>query len=200
MQTGQQNDSTQLSEISTFEEQPPTRQSSELPASEGLFCTICTDPIPSGRDQRQTATCSEKCKNRLDAIRAAQRAARKCSHCLHPSTPEERASWREWRASRGDLKRGATKGTVDRSGGPTKQELAVALRGVLPLLVAFGDRMATEDPSSVLQPIAGQIVPRHGSSVQTRLRFWIPKLEQLAAKTVDKDPESSTLIGEASNS
>lgn len=69
-----------------------------------IFCTICTSQIPSPRDTRQTSTCSETCKNRLDAIRAEQRRSRKCTHCLSPSTPEERELFREWRASRGDVK------------------------------------------------------------------------------------------------
>ena len=65
-----------------------------------LHCTICTRAIPEGRDRRQTATCSETCKNRLDEIRAQQRADRRCPACLHPSSPEERDEFRLWRAQR----------------------------------------------------------------------------------------------------
>lgn len=171
-------------------------QSSESPALQMLHCMICRRQIPAGRDQRQTATCSEKCKDRLDAIRANQREQRKCSHCLKPSTPQERAEFREWRASRGDLKRGAAKVTIDRSGAATKQDLFLALRAVLPLLVEEKDRILAENPSSEMGGIAGTTVPRRGSSLLTKLCFWIPKVKWLVDTAVDKRPESARLVGE----
>lgn len=202
MQSEQHRDSTRPSETSSRSDENP--QSSESPASDGLFCTICQEPIPPGRDQRQTATCSEKCKNRLDTIRANQRERRKCPHCLKPSTPDERQEFREWRASRGDLKRGATKGTVDRSGGARKQALLLTLKAVLPLLVAEHDRILAELPSNALQGIARRAeentLPRRGSSEISKLTYWIPKIETLLDTAVDKTPESATLVGEASNS
>ena len=67
-----------------------------------LLCTICGNPIPEERARLQTATCSEPCKNKLDVIRAHQRASKKCPACLHPSTPEERAEFRAWRVDRGE--------------------------------------------------------------------------------------------------
>lgn len=73
-------------------------------ANDEMFCQICTQPIPEKRRTRATSVCSEKCKDKLDAIRARQRAVRKCTLCLHPSTPEERAEFRQWRYERGDLK------------------------------------------------------------------------------------------------
>lgn len=72
--------------------------------SDKLFCSICTAEIPEARARRRTQTCSEKCKNKLDAIRERQSADRKCPLCLHPSSQEERASFRQWRVSRGELK------------------------------------------------------------------------------------------------
>lgn len=76
----------------------------QKPATQPLFCTICGGEIAEPRRQRQTATCSEVCKNRLDLVRGAQRAKRKCPKCLHPSSPQERELFRRWRASRGDVK------------------------------------------------------------------------------------------------
>jgi predicted nucleic acid-binding Zn ribbon protein len=73
-------------------------------AEDILFCTICNGRIPEGRMTRQTATCSEPCKDKLDAMRARQRANRKCPHCLHPSSPEEREEFRLWRIDRRDVK------------------------------------------------------------------------------------------------
>lgn len=98
-----------------------------------LHCTVCREPIPASRAQRQTATCSEKCKDKLDAIRARQRAARKCSVCLHPSTPEERELFREWRASRGDI---STAVRQERDGSPDKKTLRAALREAVDALEA----------------------------------------------------------------
>lgn len=71
---------------------------------DALYCAICRALIPEKRRTRNTATCSEKCKNKLDTIRANQRKARKCPHCLHPATPEEREAFRIWRAERGDIR------------------------------------------------------------------------------------------------
>ena len=65
-----------------------------------LHCTICTDPIEEKRARRNTATCSEACKDRLDFIRAKQRESKRCPHCLSPSTPEEREEFRIWRSQR----------------------------------------------------------------------------------------------------
>jgi hypothetical protein len=72
--------------------------------SDEIYCVVCKHPIPGFRARRQTATCSEKCKNKLDVIRERQRAAKKCPACLHPSTPEEREEYRIWRAERGDIR------------------------------------------------------------------------------------------------
>lgn len=73
-------------------------------ADESLYCVICRKQIDPKRATRPTATCSEVCKNRLDTIKANQRKARKCPHCLHPSTPEEREQFRLWRADRGEVR------------------------------------------------------------------------------------------------
>ena len=70
-----------------------------------LHCTVCAKVIPETRATRQTATCSEKCKDRLDTIRKLQRQNRKCAYCLHPSSAEERELYRVWRAERGEIAR-----------------------------------------------------------------------------------------------
>lgn len=101
----------------------------EPPADpDAMFCQICTQPIPEKRKTRSTSVCSEKCKNKLDGIRQRQRASRKCPLCLHPSTPQERAEYREWRVSRGDLK-SATVITRDYTL-PNKTEMAQRLKSV----------------------------------------------------------------------
>jgi endogenous inhibitor of DNA gyrase (YacG/DUF329 family) len=92
---------------------------------ETLHCTICANPIPEPRARRQTATCSEKCKNRLDTVRQHQREARKCPACLNPSTPEERTLFRAWRAHQGQISLIQVK--RDRTL-PNKEDMALALK------------------------------------------------------------------------
>jgi predicted nucleic acid-binding Zn ribbon protein len=91
-----------------------------------LHCTVCQKPISAERASRQSTVCGEKCKNKLAAIRAEQRRGRKCTVCLHPSTPEERELFRAWRAERGDITR-AVPLSRDRSL-PNKNILRKALR------------------------------------------------------------------------
>lgn len=86
------------------------------PKIPSLYCTICQQAIPAERARRQTATCTEGCKNKLDAVRMEQRRSRKCAYCLHPATPEERELFRVWRAERGDV----------RSADPVKRDKATA--------------------------------------------------------------------------
>src|SRR4051794_39713887 len=74
------------------------------PDPDAMYCQICTKLIDKKRAARATSVCSEKCKNKLDGIRARQRANRKCHACLHPSSPAERAEFRQWRFERGDIK------------------------------------------------------------------------------------------------
>ena len=97
-----------------------------------LHCTICRAPIEEKRARRQTATCGEPCKDRLDAVRKEQRRNTKCPSCLHPSSPEEREEFRLWRATRGDLR---TAEFVPRDKSTAyKSELTKALRAAVALL------------------------------------------------------------------
>lgn len=105
-----------------------------------LHCIICQAPIPEARARRQTATCSEKCKNRLDTIRAHQRAAKRCPACLVPSTPAEREAFRAWRADRGDIK-SSTLVKRDTSL-PAKQEMRAAMLQAITALKSERDRLA----------------------------------------------------------
>ena len=120
-----------------------------LTTPETLHCAICTRAIPEARAMRQTATCSEKCKDRLDTIRANQRRNRKCTHCLHPSTPHERALFRKWREANGDLKV-ADSAPRDRSLA-SKQLLREGLQSALHHLRLQADRLASQIASEALQ-------------------------------------------------
>lgn len=127
------------------------------PDPDAMFCQICRALIPEKRRTRATSVCSEKCKNKLDGIRQRQRATRKCNLCLHPSTPEERAEFRQWRFERGDLKSAAK--VVRDYTLPSKERIANELRAVRTLLqhevdainaqLGKGDLEASEDRSAL---------------------------------------------------
>lgn len=123
---------------------------------ETLHCTICGSPIPEARSRRQTATCSEKCKNRLDVIRAHQRAAKKCPACLHPSTPQEREQFRIWRAERGDLR---SKDQVKRDRTlPAKSDMRDAMKRAINALTDERDSLqAALNPENVLETKLGRL-------------------------------------------
>lgn len=122
--------------------------------SDALFCVVCTNPIPEGRNRRQTATCSEKCKNRLDTIRAHQKASKRCPACLHPSTPEERAEFRAWRAQRGDIRSPEIikRDTIL----PNKGKMKEAMQRAINALQSEADRitaeLAPQEPQEELPP------------------------------------------------
>lgn len=97
------------------------------------YCMICREPLSEARSRRPTSTCSEPCKDRMDAQQLEQRRLRKCPHCLHPSTPEEREEFRVWRASRGDVRGLAI--VKREAGGAPKHLLRRALREAVGVLV-----------------------------------------------------------------
>jgi predicted nucleic acid-binding Zn ribbon protein len=121
------------------EEQEGALEAQHEPSEETLHCIICQSRIDPVRARRQTSTCSEKCKNRLDVIRAHQRATKRCPYCLNPSTPEERASFRVWRAERGDL-RSATKVKRDFTL-PSKTDMRHVMQRAINALTEERDRL-----------------------------------------------------------
>ena len=118
-----------------------------------LYCCICTQPIPDKRATRQTSTCSEKCKNKLDAVRADQRRDRKCPFCLHPSTPEERLLFRAFMVSLGK-RRSEVVTTRERTPNETPRHLLrKALREAMSLLEANLDHFPALDSGNAVETI-----------------------------------------------
>lgn len=128
------------------------------------YCTICTKPIAEGRSKRKSAVCSESCKDKLDVIRARQRADTKCPMCLHPSTPEERAAFRQWRVETktalGSYHGGGAKQVQPQTrehapGLPSRYALQSALRQAVALLETERDRIleseCTKTPEGKLE-------------------------------------------------
>lgn len=93
---------------------------------ETIYCNICQKPLDDARAKRMTSVCSEACKDKLDALRLRQKAAKRCPKCLHPSTPEEREAFRLWRAERGDVHSAAA--VVRDSTLPNRRAMASVLR------------------------------------------------------------------------
>ena len=147
-----------------------------------VHCCICTAELSETRARRQTSVCSEKCKNKLDSLRAEQRANRKCPHCLHPSTPELRRKFRLFAKQIGDVK---TDEPVRRdTTWPPKNELRVALKRALDFLkVERVRRLGLVTDSSVMLPI-GSVEALHHLDMQ------IAEFERLLDT---KEPESVRL-------
>lgn len=66
------------------------------------FCVICKNQIP--RERASKETCSRQCADTWRQHREEILARTRCPHCYHPSTPEERADFRQWRIERGTLR------------------------------------------------------------------------------------------------
>lgn len=142
--------------------------------NETLHCTVCQSAIPESRATRITATCSEKCKNRLDQIRIHQRQARKCPACLHPATPEEREAYRIWRAERGDIKTALKQNRE--YGGPNKREMRQALRDAARAIRILLERLEVSQPTpnpsdaSCPAPEAGNGHIKNAANLLARLK------------------------------
>lgn len=66
-------------------------------------CVVCRNPLLRERTTHNRETCSAECTDIWRQYCADLAASRHCPSCWHPSTPEERAEFREWRKARGDL-------------------------------------------------------------------------------------------------
>lgn len=153
---------------------------------DAMFCQICTQPIPEKRKTRATSVCSEKCKNKLDGIRARQRATRKCHACLHPSTPEERAEFRQWRANRGDLK--SAKIIVRDYTLPEKTEMANQLKSVKLMLEHERDAAQLSLQMLEVGPLEG--IPggkENALALQAKIEKFSAKIRDLSY-LVDRRP------------
>lgn len=68
-----------------------------------LRCVICTEPVPARRAAgRSKNTCGPECNKVLKQFRKLQIRRSRCPNCYHPSSPQERKEFIEWRKSRGD--------------------------------------------------------------------------------------------------
>jgi hypothetical protein len=66
-------------------------------------CIVCTEPVSLKRSRgRSKATCSPVCNDVLKRWRIYVVQTSRCPNCYHPSSPEERDLFRQWRKDRGD--------------------------------------------------------------------------------------------------
>ena len=78
-----------------------------------LRCVVCGGPLPSSR--RTVGDHAGACHKVRTLYRRYVIQLTKCIACLHPSTPEGREAFKQWRVSRGDLR-----GRGNRQGGRRK--------------------------------------------------------------------------------
>ena len=68
-------------------------------------CLVCKHPVPKKRaTSRSKDTCSAECNKILRKYRQHVLRSSKCPTCYHPSTPQERMEFIQWRRWRGDLR------------------------------------------------------------------------------------------------
>ena len=79
-------------------------------------CVVCRSPVPAARaHSRSRETCSAACALYWRQYHRYVLMQTRCPSCYHPSTPEERADFKRWRKSRGDLR--------DKVGRPPKKKV-----------------------------------------------------------------------------
>lgn len=72
-----------------------------------LRCVVCTNEVPKKRARgRSKDTCGTECNKILRDYRKWVIRSSHCPTCYHPSTPEERKLFLQWRKSRGDRREG----------------------------------------------------------------------------------------------
>lgn len=94
-------------------------------------CAICGTPITEERQKRRKKTCSDEHTKLLMQWTRHYRSKIRCVACYRPSTPEERAEFKAWRQSRGEILRDIAK---DKGGRPSKKrerELEDGIREVI---------------------------------------------------------------------
>jgi len=68
-----------------------------------LSCVICKGPVPARRaSSRSKDTCGAACNQILRKFRKWKLETSHCPACYHPSTPEQRKEFIQWRKWRGD--------------------------------------------------------------------------------------------------
>ena len=144
------------------------------PGSLALHCMICAEPLPAARarDSKRT-TCCPECYKALKAFRKEMTRRRYCPSCLHPSSPAERADYKQWRTERGQRKGNREDGRPPKK---RQEALAVALTDVL----------------ESLKGVEGFEAPlKSGGDSQEERAARVAKVEQAvasAAKLLDPQP------------
>lgn len=69
-------------------------------------CIVCRKPVPLHRARgRSKDTCSPECGKVRALYRRYVLSTSKCVSCLHPSSPQEREDFKQWRRDRRQLKK-----------------------------------------------------------------------------------------------
>jgi ribosomal protein S26 len=76
----------------------PLSRDNEKYAMMTLHCVMCGGDIPADRAARKFVTCSPECSEERERWAKARHDATHCRYCMKPSTPEERAAFKRFRA------------------------------------------------------------------------------------------------------
>lgn len=60
-----------------------------------MHCIVCSKTIPPER-RRDAVTCSKECSKARDKYIQSRMDNEECRYCRRPSTPEERARFKQW--------------------------------------------------------------------------------------------------------
>lgn len=108
-----------------------------------IHCAVCGDPLPEHRARARRETCGKReCGIKLKQFRKMTIEVRKCPTCYHPSTPEEREDFKQWRKERGQIQR--------RRGNPHGRKPKTALElleATLPFLETLKVMVDNQEPS-----------------------------------------------------
>jgi hypothetical protein len=158
------------------------RQKLDLLASgeAALNCQVCRGLIPSATAKKLGVVCGIACRNELRRYRFQILQNQKCPHCYHPSTPEEREEFRQWRASRGPMQEGFR--TLPGKGSPiAKREKALreVLRSAVAILQAVREVLGLAATDAMEgQPIRSSRVPG-AEAIDAPIEAIIAKAEEL---------------------
>jgi len=92
----------------------PTSRDAYKYANMQLNCVMCPNKIPRDRATRKFVTCSAECAAKRERWIKGRLDATHCRYCMRPSTPDERAAFKRFRAW--ERKQGIQEETIPQEG------------------------------------------------------------------------------------
>lgn len=127
-----------------------------------LRCVVCSNEVPRKRATgRSRNTCSKECNAVYRSFRTYLVRSMRCPACYHPSTPDERKDFREWRKNRGDIRA--------KKGRPPNQDKARSEAFTIGWLKAIDAFVEMYDP------VGGIAEPQLGERFKSALASYLTK-------------------------